>query len=106
MCCDYLDKHDEHIDNVYASSWLMDVPAVLYKTGFEVIRKKPFTAEVTDISKITNFPFGIELWGQFIDDNGNFKKKELLYLFEKGVPRYKQTEVKISLEKLSEMCNN
>jgi hypothetical protein len=78
-------------EKVSGESWLMGIPAIRERLGFDIEFEKEFDLEKYD---------GIALWGQFVDSRGYFKQKEIEYLFENKEPRYKLTRASISISDL------
>ena len=91
LLCDYLAEQDIVPSEIHAESWLMDT-SIRERIGFEKISYVEFNREDGNL--------GLGLWGQFVDEQGNLKEKELKYLFENNKPRYKLTTAKISFENL------
>ena len=95
LLAEHLSNQDLVPDYIGASSWLM---------GNEVIRKKMGFEKKKEIEFDPNR--GSDVWGQFVDDKGNIKKKELQYLFENNEPRYKLTKAEISFKDFMQKYGN
>jgi hypothetical protein len=70
---------------IVAQSWLMDTP-IAKRIGFTVYNKD---FDVAD---------GGMFWGQFIDNEGQIKKEEVLKFLETGQPKYKIAAAAIKVE--------
>ena len=96
LLAEYLSKLEIVPSRILAKSWLMGNEALRKRIGFEKIKKYDFDP-VFQRS---------ELWGQFVDDDGNIKRKELEYLFKNNEPHYKLTKAEISFENFMQKYGN
>ena len=74
-------------NRILVKSWLMGNDALRKKIGFKKISEQDFDSKR-----------GSEIWGQFIDKDGNLKRKELEFLFKNNHLRYKLTKAGLPFE--------
>ncbi|GEM_PF-3405470 len=84
----HLSEQDIVPDVIEAHSWLMGNDAIRNRIGFEQIE------EGVDFNPLA----GPEVYGQFVDEKGNLKQKELHYLFQHNEPRYRVTHAQMKVE--------
>lgn len=97
LFCDYLAQQEILPEKISGRSWLLANPYLRERMAFE--KEKEYIDNLLDPEKTH---FGLELWGQIIDENNQIKKKELEYLYKNNAFRYPVTEASIPIQKLFE----